>query len=107
MSPQLLLFFKLPYSQLIRYSNIINHQRQEQLALFSKSGSDIPSSLSLTPTETFLGALLLQHWCSGTSFFVKLSVYINYCKIVHRRGIFAASNGNCSHRREPRVWNWV
>lgn len=102
MSPQLLLFFKLPYSQLIRYSNIINHQRQAQLAVFFKPGSDIPSSPSLTPIKAFLSALftsatlVLKH-----ILFVKLSVYINYCKVVQKCGIFAASNGNCSHRREP------
>lgn len=101
MSPQLLLFFKLPYSQLIQYSNIINHRRQEQLAVFSKSGSDIPSSPSLTPIKAPLSALFtfatpaLKH-----ILFVKPSVYINYCKIVHKRGICAASSGNCSRRRE-------
>lgn len=85
MSPQLLLFCKLPYSQLIRYSNIINHRRQEQLAVFSKSGSDIPSSPSLTPIKASLSALFtsatpaLKH-----ILFVRFSVYINYCKVVHK-----------------------
>lgn len=31
--------------------------------------------------------------------FVKLSVYINYCKAVHKHGIYASSSRNCSHWR--------
>lgn len=108
MPPQLLLFFNLPYSQLIRYSNIINHQRQEQLAVFSKSGSNIPSSTCLTPIKAFLSALFTSATLVLTHIlFVKLSMYINCCKIVHKCRIYAATSGNCSHRREPRVWSQV
>lgn len=100
MPPQLLLFFKLPYSQLIRYSNIINHLRQEQLSVFSKSGSEIPSSPPLTPIKAFPTAFI--YFCNTGAPahpFVKLPVYINYCKIVHKHGIHASSSRNCSHWR--------
>lgn len=107
MSPQLLLFFKLPYSQLIRYSNIINHWRQEQLAVFSTSGSDIPSSPCLTPTKAFLSALVTSATLALRHItFVKLSVYINYCKRVCKCGVCAASSGTCSRRSKPWVWGW-
>lgn len=100
MPPQLLLFFKLPYSQLIRYSNIINHLRQEQLFVFSKSGSEIPSSPSLTLIKAFPSAFI--YFCNTGAQahpFVKLPVYTNYCKIVHKQGINASSSRNCSHWR--------
>lgn len=106
--PQLFLFFKLSHSQLIQYTNIINHQRQEQLAVFSKSGSDIVSYPSLTPIKAFpsalftSGALVLKHLSS-----VKLSTYTNYCEIVHKCRIYAVSSRNCSHQREPRAWRWL
>lgn len=104
MPPQLLLFFKLPYSQLIRYSNIINHLRQEQLSVFSKSGSDIPSLPPLTPIKAFLSAFI--YFCNTGAQahpFVKLSVYTNYCKIVHNHGIYASFSRSCSHWRARRV----
>lgn len=102
MPPQLLLFFKLPYSQLIRYSNIINHLRQEQLSVFSKSGSEIPSSPPLTTIKAFPSAFI--YFCNTGAQahpFVKFSVYTNYCKIVHKHGIHASSSRNRSH---PRAW---
>lgn len=100
MPPQCLLFFRLLYSQLIWYSNIINHLRQEQLSVFSKSGSEIPFSLPLTPIKAFLSAFI--YFCNTGAQahpFVKLFVYTNHCKTVHTHVICASSSRNCSHWR--------